>query len=245
MRRATVIVPWADDGQPERAAALAFVLGRWRHAHPRWPLVVTESSAEPWVKAAAVMPAVMAARPGPLIVADADVWCDDVTVAVAALGEAAWAVPHRYVRRLNAEATAAVYGGASFEALGADSLAERAYIGMPGGGLVVADRDALVSVPFDPRFVGWGGEDCAIGLALHTLAGEAWLGTAPLWHLWHAPQLRPERRYGNAANEALRLRYRRAMGNRAEMATLIDEAREASTWQEQRSRLEKRALARY
>jgi hypothetical protein len=240
LRRATVIVPWADDGQPERAAALAYVLGRWADEHPRWPVVVATAPAEPWVKADAVMPAVCAARAGPVVVADADVWSTGVTAAVEALGEATWAIPHRYVRRLNAAASALVYEGVAFTALDSDSLAERAYVGMLGGGLFVTTRDALLSVPFDPRFRGWGGEDFAIGSAFRCLYGEPWYGMEPLWHLWHRPQLRPERRYGNAANEALRLRYRDAMGNTTEMVRLVNEAREASTWQTRKSRSTKK-----
>lgn len=226
----TVVIPWADDGQPERAAALAFVLDRWAQRHPTWAVTVATAPADPWCKAAAVMPAVEAAADGPVVVADADVWCDGAAAAVDGLGEAPWAIPHWYVRRLNAAATTAVYEGVSFEALDAYSLAERAYLGVPGGGMLVAPRDVLLSVPLDPRFIGWGGEDYSQGCALLAVYGEPWRSqTEWLWHLWHPPQLRPDRRTPNAANEALRQRYRSAMGDVAGTLDLIREAQRATS----------------
>lgn len=241
----TVVIPWANDGSEERAWALAWVLDRWAAVHPSWAVCVARAPAEPWVKAAAVMPTIEAAPDGPVVVADADVWSDDVGAAVDGLSTAAWAVPHRWVRRLNAGATAAVYGGVAFDALDAYSLAERAYIGTPGGGIVVAPRDVLLSVPFDPRFEGWGGEDYALGCALLALYREPWQGTGNLWHLWHRPQLRPDRRYGSPATEALRARYRAALGDTAAMLTLVSEAREAATWPRQRSRFDTKASGSY
>ena len=44
---------------------------------------------------------------------------------------------------------------------------------------------------FDPRFVGWGGEDTSLGAALTTLVGPPARLEASVWHLWHPGPNRP------------------------------------------------------
>jgi hypothetical protein len=76
-----------------------------------------------------------------IVLADADVWTDGIPAAVKAVEDgAAWAVPHQLVRRLDEN------GGE----------AERPYVGIEGGGVVVAPREVILSCPLDVRFVGWG-----------------------------------------------------------------------------------------
>lgn len=57
----------------------------------------------------------------------------------------------------------------------------------PGGGLLVVSRRAFEAVGgFDERFVGWGHEDSALGIALVRHASwERIPGNA--YHLWHPP----------------------------------------------------------
>lgn len=232
-RMVNVIIPWRDSGCLHRAASLAWVLEQWARHHPTWAVTVATSQAEEWVKADAVMPAIAALGCNDIaIVADADVWSDHVTEAVDAAqsGDCWWAVPHLHVRRLTSWATDEVRRGADTALLNADSIAESAYVGVLGGGMVVAPRDVLLDCPLDPRFVGWGGEDHAWGYALSTLHGMPWRGDAPLWHLWHPPQRRATRRWGSHASEALRLRYHVAREQPDAMAQIIDEAKQAATW---------------
>jgi hypothetical protein len=162
------------------------------------------------------------------VVADADAWCattPDIVEAVRA--GAPWGVPHRGIRRLTAEATARVFAGAEFEQLGPEALEEPASRAHRGGGLIVLRRDVWDTVPLDPRFVGWGHEDDAWGMALWTLAGPAVDGRGRLWHLWHPPQERLTRRLGSGASRVLFERYAAALHKRPAMAELVEEAKEA------------------
>lgn len=184
--------------------------------------MVGEPPPGPWCKAAAVAEAVERTSGEVLVVADADVWCDTVDDAVAAVeAGAAWAVPHGKVHRLTEQATRAVMAGRPFTAAG---LCQRPYKGHAGGGIVVLRRDTFETVPMDPRFVGWGQEDDAWGVALATLAGAPWRGAEPLWHLWHPPAERMNRAIGSRDGERLWHRYRRAMKNPDRMRALVAES---------------------
>lgn len=221
--RCLIIVPWRP-GCEHRERALRWVTGRYDEIGARW--VLAEHLDGPWNKAKAVMPAVEQAPDLPIVVADADVWSDDLALAVheVAAGRP-WAVPHLHVHRLTEQATTALYAG---QEPPADRLAERPYVGVPGGGLIVAQRQVLLDVPFDRRFDGWGGEDHALGYALDTLYGAPSRGCRPLTHLWHPPQPRSTRRVGSGPSEKLRRRYRDARSDRAAMRSIIEEGRHAS-----------------
>lgn len=214
-----VVVPWRG-GCSHRERALAWVVARYAARHPNWTVTVAQAAAGAWSKATAVMPAIHASSADIIVVADADVWCDDLQDAVDALGQHGWAIPHTQVRRLTEHATANVLAGA-------DPAAQEtleAYRGVPGGGYVIATREQLVAVPLDPRFEGWGCEDVSWAMALHTVAGPSWRGEASLTHLWHPPQPRPTRRRGSAENERLRRRYGAARRRPVVMRQLLAEA---------------------
>ena len=70
-----------------------------------------------------------------------------------------------------------------------------------------------------------GQEDESWALALHTLAGMAYLGEEDLIHLWHPPQPRLNERKGSAESWSLMRRYVKARRNPAEMKSLVEEAR--------------------
>lgn len=224
----TVVVPWRG-GCEHRARALEWVQARYRAHHPGWRVVVAPVPRGPWVKAAAVWAATP--RSGVVIVADGDVWCDALAVAVEAVrGGAPWALPHRTVRRLAPEPTRRVLAGAPPSRR--MECTQLPYRGTRGGGLVVLRAEVLRAVPPDPRFEGWGGEDAAWGHALTALAGRPASGHAELWHLWHPPQARLSRRIGSHANQALLERYRAARSDRAAMLALIAEAHDRLHGQE-------------
>lgn len=154
-----------------------------------------------------------------MIVADADVWTDGIAAAVTAVasGRARWAVPHRLVRRLTENATRAVLGGAPLDG----QPTQETHPGVAGGGIVVLARDVLEGVPMDPYFEGWGQEDQAWALALTTLAGPMWRGTADLVHLWHPPAPRRSRAVGSAASLARYRLYQAASGQVSQMRALV------------------------
>lgn len=225
-----VLIPWRP-GCPHREAAVAWVMSRY------WSMglhVVLAETDGPWCKAAAIAAGLEETTADRLLIADADVWCDP-SDALSALDSHAWAVPHRWVHRLTLDATSAVLGGYRGTFRPEVDLECRPYRGVTGGGVVAIRRDTYRQVPLDPRFVGWGGEDHAWGIALHHLAGKPWNGTADLIHLWHPPQPDTAPVRGPRAkvkvpidtNRNLYDRYRHAKPSRARMDALVGEAREA------------------
>lgn len=224
MASVTIVVPWRG-GCPARERAWGWVQARYQAERPEWQLVEAPGP-DPWVKAAAAMPAVeQSPADGIVVVADADVWCDGLSAAIDAVasGNADWAIPHRKVHRLSAQATAGVLAGGSIDPI-PDDLARHAYEGVDGGGLVVAHRGTMLEIPLDPRFVRWGQEDESWAFALHCLAGPAWRGTAPLLHLWHPLQPRQRPKVGSRESWALRGRYLLALNDPAAMRELLKEA---------------------
>ncbi len=220
---ATVLIPWRG-GDPHREAAWEWVRERWSGLP--YGLQLCEPPPGPWCKAAALMPAVSGSEEV-VVLADADVWCDEVTAAVSAVeGGAEWAVPHKEVRRMTEKATSYLMAGClSPIALETD---EDPYNGIPGGGIVVVRRDVLLEVPFDPRFLGWGGEDVSWRDAMLTLVGAPWRGRAPFFHLWHPPQPRLSRKVGSRESAALRTRYVRANSHPKQMRALLAEIEETN-----------------
>lgn len=181
----------------------------------------------PWVKAWAVASAVQGIAPTDLLViADADLICYGLDRAVQAVdaGIAPWAVPHRRVQRLTEQATQVVLDGGDLPAPPSAQLRSthrpramdptleitESHNGTVGGGLVVLPWELYQVCPLDPRFQGWGQEDASWGLALTTLAGHPWRGTADAWHLWHPPAQRLRRAVGSVESLALLRRYRAA-----------------------------------
>lgn len=208
-----VIVPWLG-GCEHRECAREWCLGRYP-----WPVTLATGS-EPWCKARAVMPLVRASAADVVVIADADCWSEGLADAVAAVERGAvWAVPHDAVHRLTAAATEDLLAGEQ-----ASELDEPAYRGVVGGGFVVAPRDAVLAVPMDPRFVGWGQEDRSWGMALEAVLGPPWRGSAPLVHLWHPPASRQDRVIGSMEGWRLQRRYTKARWQPEAMAALLSEA---------------------
>jgi hypothetical protein len=128
------------------------------------------------------------------------------------------------VYRLTEAATEAVMAGADWQA---QLLDRPPYTGMAGGGVVVAVREALLDVPLDSRFTGWGHEDESWAMALWCLLGAPWRGQGPLVHLWHPPEPRRGQRVGSVPSWRLRNRYASVRHDAAGMRTLLGEARDA------------------
>ncbi len=221
-----VVVPYGGTC-PYRRRAWAWVQARYAEAHPGWDLIQAGVPAEKWRKGAAVNPAVAHCRAEIVVLADADVWTEGLTAAVAAVDDgAAWAMPHYNLHRLSEEGTSAVLAGADWREQALDDLdGKKPYRGIMGGGVLVARRETLEEIPVDERFTGWGQEDECHALALHTLAGEAWRGNADLLHLYHPPMPRMTRRRGSPESWALRVRYFALRDDPGALRALLEEFR--------------------
>lgn len=226
MTSTAVVVPFASE-DPQRIAAWKWVRNRYETDYPEWE-IVTGTCETPFCKALAVQDALSNTDADLLVVADSDVWCADLAlVAKVADGTYDWALPHRQIYRLNRIASQLVYDGADIHETASrpHMLAERWYDGMVGGGIIILPRDLYERVPLDPLFQGWGGEDESWGRALKTLAPRPSHGSARLWHLFHEPQPRMNRRMGNVENRKRTERYIAAEGNPTAMKSLVGEAR--------------------
>jgi hypothetical protein len=223
---AAILIPADVSGDPWRARALDYVQTWYARHFPSVPLHLGAPAAgDPWSKGAAVADALTRAPAGAqvLVLADADSFmlnpadlADAVELVIAGKP---WCVPHRSVYRLRDKETARLEDAPELKPrLG--WTCRPVYEGPPGGGITVLNREAFDLVGgVDPRFLGWGGEDVALGWALDTLIGPAVRLEGRLVHLWHphpAPNLR-----GSADSEELVAAYRRARGVRRRMLAVV------------------------
>lgn len=200
MRPACVVVPFRG-GCEHRERAWAYLRARYEQLG----LDVVEGGCDgPWRKAVAVNDAIKRSSAEILVIADADVWCDNISESIDEVrGEAHWSVPHSKVHRLTDHATEAVLAGGPF----GGTTEEPPYPGVEGGGIVVLERELWERAPMDPRFVGWGQEDEAWGIALRNHGLKIRRLNGMLWHLWHPPQERASRGIGSTESFELFRQY--------------------------------------
>lgn len=210
----TAVVPYAAGESAERVRAFLAVCARLsRYGYgPRVGSVDGE-----WCKAAAVADALP--ESGTVIVHDADVIVSRAALAAAVdavRAGAAWAVPHRGVFRLSDEATVRYLADGTVT-----DVVRPPYEGVAGGGIVVLDRETYAACPLDRRFIGWGSEDEAWGMALRALYGDPWRGDADLVHLWHPHPAPGARRSPRLASVRLWRAYRYASRDPERMRVLL------------------------
>lgn len=161
-----VLVPWRPT--PDRQPAWDMLRRRWQ-ALGYEPIEGTCPDG-PWVKALAVEDALARTDDDVLVVADADVWCDETAAAIAAVAQGSpWGVPHARILRRAAEG---------------NSLERPPHAAVPGGGITVIHRGAYLACPM-PRLPRR--EDEVWGVALTKQFGRPWRGLADLIHYWHEP----------------------------------------------------------
>lgn len=223
-----VIIPASTQDDAHRTSARHWVMRRYAALHPSLPVTVAMQLGGPWCKAEAVNPTVEAVDADVLVIADADTFVPadqlDAAVAFVASGRHPWATPATQVRRLTEEASSVVLAQEPGSNPDPRSRTVRCHSLLPGGGIVVVRRDLWLDVAgYDHRFVGWGGEDYALGCALRSLSGTyAAKEAGVMWHLWHpvAPSnggLLPD------TSAALAARYREAKHDPALMRGLLAE----------------------
>lgn len=191
----SAIIPWKT-GCSYREHSLEIVVDRLT---PVVDEVVIGEIAGEWCKAEAVADGVNRASGDVLVVHDADVFIDGpwVNDCLGALFTFGWATPHRWVNRLE---TNDLHGNLW-------ALPRKRHEAFLGGGIVVLPRETYLDCPLDPRFKGWGQEDECWALALTALRGAPWRGDHSLWHLWHPPQKRINRRWGSPESRRLHAEY--------------------------------------
>lgn len=199
-----VVIPWRG-GCPHRARAWTWVLERWATLHSDAELVITASPEGPFNIAAALNIGIRGSRSDVVVLSGADVILDpsDVADAVDLASDGRWVMLAGEYRRLSEDITAEVLDGpvdAVWDWPGEEMDTDL------GWGPIVAPRELLLDVGYDERFLGWGGEDDAFGIAAETLAGSPLHLGGTAYMLWHPPATNT--RY--AANVALLNRYRSA-----------------------------------
>jgi hypothetical protein len=200
------------------------VTARYRDAFPDVDIILGACNPDlPFNRSEAILDGASKTTADTLIVSDGDVWTSGLFEALEHVEQAGWAIPHLMLCRLSEASTERVLAGENPE--DQDDFAERPYKGFECGTVFVIRRDVLLDVPPDVRFVGWGGEEQSLALALNSLVGKPWRGRQPCWHLHHPPQPRQSRGVGNEANLKLYRRYKIARHDPARMRALIDEAK--------------------
>lgn len=223
----SVIVPWRDDRSTYRRRAWKWLRNRFADRYPEWQVVAASDGLEgPFSRNRAIHNAIPDTYGDIVVVSDADCWAPDLedTVEMVRQGEP-WATPSDWVHRLTASETRRVLAGEEPDPT-MDTY-EVPYRNVPAGGIVVMSRETLLSVPPDPRFVGWGSEDQAWTLALTTLVGPPWSAGGICYAFFHKPQERLSRVLGSFESDALLQRYRDLRGQSGRMRRLVEESQTA------------------
>ncbi len=222
MSPAVIVVPWRYAA--ERAPLWDFVSRHLRERYPEFPIIQATCEDGPFNRSECIVRGALKTDAEVLIVHDADVVLnDDLRRSVERVRRShGWSVPHRLLHRLTAEATSEALSGAPLRS-GMPTV-QKPYKGNATGTLVVINRELALAVPPDVRFRGWGQEDEAWWCALDRIAGKCHRASADLFHLWHPPAERMNRRFGNADGKALLRRYERAYRSSKIMQQILDES---------------------
>lgn len=226
----SVLVPFTPGSCAHRDRSWDWVRTRLESCFPDWQIVVGTCPGT-WSKGVALADAASRADGDVLVMHDADVFTSIESLAESVeqvQAGAPWSVPHMLVHRLTPKASEQVLASDPKKATAADrarrEVVRYRYPGQPGGGIAVLTRSAWDQVPVDPRFLGWGGEDEAWGIALDATIGRHHRGQAPLLHLWHP--LQPTHAHNRAvlpSTQELVDRYKATQGRPDEVARILQE----------------------
>lgn len=219
--KVAVLIPNRSDGG-RRDQLLAWTTARLADLHPGFAIHVGSHDDGPFNRSAALNAAASQATDADILVlADGDsfVGADQLDAAVAAAAE------HQQVTF--------AYDRYCYLSKAMSDQVMAGFVGdwTPGVEFTMQGTcSSMVVVPAalwweiggaDEGFVGWGGEDVALSLALQTFGGGLQRTTGDVWHLWHPPaphvadDLWPDRVD----------RYAKAAYDRDAMTALLDELR--------------------
>lgn len=195
MVKVSVLVPFRDEVDTNRAENWAWLEQRWRAMMPEAEIVVGTDLGMPFSKTTAVNDAYSRATGDVFVIADADSWCPASKVRQA-INYAAhnhclvvpWSNAHRLT--LADSETIRATDPAAEEPILTDEIRRNVEDYRPSPStaamVIVVTRDGFERVGgMDPRFRGWGQEDVAFGLACGTLLGQTKLMLGEAWALFH------------------------------------------------------------
>lgn len=181
-----VVIPFGSSN-PARGRALQHVLDYYRYEFPDWEVVVGRDDGAMFSRARACNNGVENITGDVILINDADTLCPPENVRKAVgLAAASPGLVRAYTRyrRISRAATAKVT--TYKEALAAlDTDVEWQQDPAYAHGCAVTRRACWEKVGgYDPRFEGWGYEDCAAELIFNSLWPDRRV-TGDLFHLWH------------------------------------------------------------
>lgn len=205
------VVPFRDTGCLWRQRA-------WAHCRKQWPQYVLGTSPDgPWNISAALNDGIHRASGDILVLTGADVVVEQgaLDAAVGWAQQGHWAQAASQYMRLTQDSTTVVLAGE-----GGDLIGDITGAGV-GWGPIVAPREMLLDIGYDERFVGWGGEDDAFGVAMATLVGQPNICPGTVWLLYHPNNDIDHPHYQD--NLRLLAQYRSNVGDPVAMRRLVDE----------------------
>lgn len=233
----SLLVPLGTGHNETRDLNWEWLRARWEALRPSWEIVEGFAPADRWCKAQAVADAASRATGDVWVICDADLWVESwptLKEAAAVAATHTWVVPCGNVYRLAPDATRRIVAEdpdrpvdwpVARSELANGHKRNAFYRLFPGGGIFAITPEAYHRAGgFDPRFVGWGGEDLAFAAALNTLVGPPVRLEASVWHLYHQLS-RQAAKIGrpSAPNDRLCRRYLHAEGDPAAVRSIISD----------------------
>lgn len=211
----SVVVPYTH-GIKDRDEIWSMIRCKWEKTG--YEIVEVDDpikSPQGYNKSAAITKGILSSSGDIIIMADSDVWVNDLDETINKLSQYDVVVPHDVIWRFDKKTTLGILANRKFIFSRVGGSRQKV---VKGGGMVLITRElALEHLP-DTRFIGWGAEDWAWFAELSTF-GAVWYGNKTMWHLYHERQ--DTKKW--EANKKLANRYKQCCGKKDEMEKLIRE----------------------
>lgn len=227
----SVLVPYRSDGGL-RDELWEFVQRRLAHVLPGAEVIVSDDrheNAELFNRPQALNAAARLANGDLFLIADADTTVSSPTLlreAIQATREdGRWRLPVTYQQLTQTASDAFKHAGPSSDLLVDVDGRDFEWEGESWSGLMVVPAEAYWTAGgSDERYIGWGADDAALGIALDTIYGAHVRFPAAAVHLWHERDKQNRGWHRNSiAQRQLTERYIAAAGDRDAMTALIGE----------------------
>jgi predicted SAM-dependent methyltransferase len=219
----SALIPYkADQGHRDRL--WSFVRQRYEKLMPEIELCLGIDENEPFCRSRAINAAAAKAAGDVFIIVDTDVMFEPALIEKikAVIHLHPWIIPFANGYKLTREATLRLLTQKPTDSISIAPEDIESNVTLEGALMNVMTRKAFDAAGgMDERFLGWGGEDNAMVMALDTLCGPHFRMKEDIFHLWHPPA--PVYRDKYQRNLELCNRYLQAFGNVSEMRGLIRE----------------------